>query len=197
VTLSIAAPTLAQEATLSAGTAQVGETAPDFTLYDHEGNPVTLSELQGKIVVLEWTNPDCPFVKRHYKSDAMTMVNIANDYAEKDVVWLSINSTHYFSRDKNVEWVSSKELSYPVLSDVAGDVGRLYGAKTTPHMYVIDTEGTLAYAGAIDNDQRGTIKEPTNYVRAALDALIAGEAIESPQTKPYGCSVKYAKRDAS
>ena len=169
----------------------VGDAAPAFTLSDTEGNEVSLGDFDGKIVVLEWLNPDCPFVQRHYKAG---MKNLATKYEGQDVVWLTINSTNYMDAAANAKFKTDNGLPYAILVDQSGDVGHLYGAKTTPHMYIIDGGGTLVYIGAIDDDPRGNKGEPAvNYVAAALDEMIAGNAVTNAETKPYGCSVKYKK----
>ncbi len=143
-------------------------------------------------MVLEWLNPDCPFVQRHYK--AGTMKNLATQYGGEGVVWLTINSTNYMDAAANAEFKAANDLPYPILVDQSGEVGHLYGAATTPHMYVIDGNGTLVYIGAIDDDPRGTKDGPeTNYVAVALDEVLAGNAVTTAETKPYGCSVKYKK----
>jgi peroxiredoxin len=171
---------------------EVGQRAPGFTLTGDDGTQVSLSDASGKVVVLEWINPDCPFVKRHY--EAGTMKALAERYAGKGVVWLAINSTHYMSAEDGKKMRSAHELPYPILDDHDGTVGRSYGAATTPHMFIIDAEGTVVYEGAIDDDPRGRKgEEATSYVAAALDALLAGQAVEPSRTKPYGCSVKYKK----
>jgi peroxiredoxin len=169
----------------------VGEKAPDFTLMDTEGNSVSLSDFAGKIVVLEWLNPDCPYVKRHYKTG--TMKNLATAYADRDVVWLTINSTHYMDAAANAKFKADNDLPYTILVDQDGTVGHTYDAATTPHMYIIDGEGTLVYVGAIDDDPRGSSDAPSNYVAAALDEVTAGKPVTTAETKPYGCSVKYKK----
>jgi len=170
----------------------VGDTAPAFTLADTAGNQVSLGDFEGKIVVLEWLNPDCPFVQRHYK--AGTMKNLATRYDGEGVVWLTINSTNYMDGAANAKFKAEHNLPYTILVDQAGDVGHLYGAKTTPHMYIIDGNGSLVYIGAIDDDPRGKKGEPAvNYVAVALDELLAGNAVTTAETKPYGCSVKYKK----
>ena len=170
----------------------VGDDAPDFTLPDTAGNEVSLSDFEGKIVVLEWLNPDCPFVQRHYK--AGTMKELATKYGGEGVVWLTINSTHYMNAEANAKFKASNDLPYAILVDQSGDVGRLYDAKTTPHMYIIDGDGELVYMGAIDDDPRGNKGEPAvNYVAVALDEMLAGKAVTTAETKPYGCSVKYKK----
>jgi peroxiredoxin len=169
----------------------VGDTAPDFTLPDTTGSEVSLSDFEDQIVVLEWLNPDCPFVQRHYK--AGTMKSLATKYGEDGVVWLTINSTHYMNAEANAKFKKDNDLPYTILVDQSGEVGRLYGAKTTPHMYIIDADGKLVYVGAIDDDPRGSSNSPTDYVAAALDEVTAGEAVTTAETKPYGCSVKYKK----
>jgi peroxiredoxin len=170
----------------------VGDTAPAFTLADTAGNEVSLSDFEGKIVVLEWLNPDCPFVQRHYK--AGTMKSLATKYGSDGVVWLTINSTNYMDAAANAKFKAENDLPYTILVDQSGDVGHLYGAKTTPHMYIIDGAGTLVYIGAIDDDPRGNKGEPAvNYVAVALDEVLAGKAATTAETKPYGCSVKYKK----
>ncbi|RMG56448.1 MAG: thioredoxin family protein [Acidobacteria bacterium] len=172
--------------------ATVGAPAPTFTLEDQNGRPVSLSDFTGKIVVLEWVNPDCPFVQRHYR--AGTMKRLAEKYQSKGVVWLAINSTYYMGKEDNRRWIEKYKLPYPILDDHTGRVGRLYGAKTTPHMFIIDTSGKLVYQGGIDDDPRGAKNGGAlNYVERALDELLAGKPVSISQSKPYGCSVKYAK----
>lgn len=174
-----------------AGGAAVGKQAPDFTLPDLKGAQVTLSKIEG-VRVLEWVNPDCPFVERHYK--AGTMKKLAADYGAKGVTWLTINSTNYMDAEANRKFAEGYGLSQRILVDQDGKVGHLYGAATTPHMFVIDAAGTIVYAGAIDSDPRGTGGAGvTNYVAAALGELLAGKPVSTPETTPYGCSVKYAK----
>lgn len=168
--------------------AVVGQPAPDFTLTDQAGQSHSLSDYQGKVVVLEWTNPQCPFVVRHY--DADTMENLATNWGD-DVVWLAVDSSHFITPEASAEFAASEGFSYPTLQDPTGATGMAYGAVTTPHMYVIDAEGTLRYNGAIDDNPRGRNDAPTNYVNAAVDALLAGQAPEVTETTPYGCSVKY------
>lgn len=167
-----------------------GTAAPEFTLTDQTGKTHTLSDYHGKTVVLEWTNQTCPFVQRHYKADTMIKLAAAN----QDVVWLAIDSSNFTTAASCAKWAKSQEIPYPILVDASGDVGRLYHAKTTPHMFVIDTEGKIAYNGAIDDDPRGDKDGTTNFVAAALHDLKAGHAVENASTKPYGCSVKYADK---
>jgi peroxiredoxin len=150
-----------------------------------------LSDFSGKVVVLEWINWDCPFVQRHYEEG--TMSNLAGKFKDQDVVWLAINSTHYATSDADKEWIQKYSLPYSILSDSSGEVGKMYDAKTTPHMYVIDKSGTLVFAGGIDDDPRGESEKPTNYVKKALMEVLAGNAVRTAESKPYGCSVKYAK----
>jgi len=172
---------------------QADEAVKDFSLLDQNGKVVSLSDYRGKFVVLEWTNPQCPFVQRHYRPDTMTMVKLAKAYKEKGVVWLAINSTNFLTQQDNKEWADSKQLPYPVLDDHEGDVGRLYGATNTPHMFVLDKQGKVVYQGAIDNNGSGTQRQPVNYVAAVLDDLLAGDTPSYVKTKPYGCTVKYAR----
>ena len=133
-------PDTAQTTTASASIA-----APDFTLADADGKKHSLADHRGKVIVLEWTNPDCPFVQRHYKS--ATMKNLAVKYADKGVVWLAVNSTKTNTPADSKAWAKEKQLTYPTLQDAEGTVGKAYGAKTTPHMYVIDKDGKIAYQG--------------------------------------------------
>lgn len=164
--------------------------APAFSLKDQNGVTHTLEQYKGKLVVLEWTNADCPFVKRHYEEGAMK--NFAKYYLDRGVVWLAINSTHYADLAANKTWVEKNTLPYPVLSDQEGSTGKAYEAKTTPSMTVVDANGQIAYQGAFDDDpyadKRGTA---TNYVALALKALMENKTVEIASTKSYGCSVKY------
>ena len=164
--------------------------APAFTLEDVEGKKVNLSDFADKIVVLEWANPGCPIWLRVHK--AGTFKALAEKYKDKGVVWLAINSTRTSDREKNRKFAETEKVPYPILDDHAGTVGRAYGAKTTPHMFVIDKHSRLAYEGAIDDDPSGRKEKPLNYVDQALTELLAGKAVSVPKTKPYGCSVKYA-----
>lgn len=175
----------------------VGKTAFEFTLTDTEGAEHTLSDYlnDGRIVVLEWFNPQCPIVKRHYGS-ASTMNDLVSKYADKDVVWLAINSGSDRTGDikLNEQARQNWSMAHPVLLDPTGDVGKAYGSKNTPTMYVIATDGTIAYGGGIDDDSRGSKQTPFNYVEAAVDALLVGSNIETNYAKPYGCGVKYPRR---
>lgn len=167
----------------------VGEPAPAFTLVDEAGNTHNLADYRGRVVVLEWTNPQCPFIVRHYGAD--TIENIDTRYDDAQVAVLAVNSSHFNTAADSAAWKADQGFAYHTLLDTDGTVGHLYGARTTPHMYVIDAEGLLRYAGAIDNDPRGNNDAPTNYVVAAVDALLAGQAPEVTATDAYGCSVKY------
>lgn len=177
--------------------AAIGQAAPDFTLTDLDGNSHTLSDLteDGNVVVLEWFNPDCPFVRKHYRDDTGTMVNMEKDMAGKNVVWLRVNSGHEghptADHDHNAEMAEKWGITSPILMDHSGDVGRMYGAKRTPEMYVIDSSGTLVYHGAIDNRSDAAGPGDENYVRAAVGQVLDGKGVSKPQTKAYGCSVKY------
>ncbi len=178
----------------------VGKPAPDFALPSHTGEVVKLSDYAGKVVLLEWTNPKCPYVKKFY--DGGDMQALQSAYAEKDVVWLSINSgaegrQGHLTVEEAAELVVDKKLgSTAYLLDHDGTVGRAYGAATTPHIYVIDVSGTLVYQGAIDSIPSADSKhidEANNYAVAALDAVLAGKKVERPVSQPYGCSLKYAR----
>jgi hypothetical protein len=182
---------------LACANAVVGQPAPAFTLKDTEGRPVSLADYKGKTVVLEWHNFGCPFVQKHY--GAGNMQALQKKYGS-DVVWLTVSSTHTGSRDyvepakvpPRLREYGAQPARY--LMDDPGTVGRAYGAKTTPHMYIVDASGTLVYNGAID-DKRSTdpedIKTSKNYVAAALDEMKAGKPVSVSTTVPYGCSVHY------
>lgn len=175
---------------------KVGAKAPAFELKDTEGKTVSLAKAleQKKIIVLEWFNPGCPFVKKHHQHNK-TMKNLAEKYKDQ-VVWLAINSSaegkQGYGAELNQKFKKEWEITYPILLDSDGAIGRAYGAKTTPHMYVINAEGVLVYAGAIDDDSSAKKAGETNYVADAIEAVIAGGQPEVKQTKSYGCSVKYA-----
>ncbi len=175
---------------------RLGEPAPDFTLTDQNGEAVKLSDAKGKLVVLEWFNEGCPFVKKHYGSK--NMQGLQKKYAKKGVVWYSIVTgkkgkqgylTPEEARDR-LKGMGSKA----ILRDEKGDVGRLYSAKTTPHMFVVDKKGSLIYMGGIDDNPSADpagIKGARNHVAAALDEALAGKPVSTPSSAPYGCSVKY------
>lgn len=181
-----------------ASAATVGQPAPDFTATAADGKPVRLSESKGKYVVLEWINPNCPYVQKHYNSGNMPALQ--KEFAAKDVVWLAVSSTNrshqdYMAPGSLTDWVKQRGgQPLAILMDSDGALGRLYGARVTPHMYVVDPQGRLVYAGAID-DKRGTdpaeVKAANNFVKLALSEAMANKPLSSPTTNPYGCSVKY------
>jgi len=175
-----------------------GAQAPDFAVADAAGKPVKLSDYRGKFVVLEWTNPECPFVRKHY--DSKNMQGLQAEWGAQDVVWLSINSTRegHFEHKSGAEmqaWMKAQGGSpKAVLIDGRSEVGRAYAAKTTPHMFVIDPAGKVVYAGAIDDRRSANpadAKVAKNYVTAALAEAKAGKPVTVASTTPYGCSVKY------
>jgi len=174
---------------------EAGRKAPDFTLKSFDGKTVNLSDYRGKIVVLEWLNFECPFVKYHY-GQPKTMINLANTYKDKNVVWLAVNSTSHTTPEANKEFAQQQKLPYLILDDRPGKVGHAYVAMTTPHMYVISTRGNIVYEGAIDNSPMGQTpsgQQLVNYVDKALAELTGGKAVSTTKTKPYGCSVKYPR----
>lgn len=178
--------------------AAVGKPAPDFSLTDIKGKTWKLKDLKGKVVVLEWFNHGCPFVKKHYDSGNMQALQKA--YTKKGVTWLSICSSApgkqgSASSEEHARTFSSKDgAPTAVVIDADGKVGMAYGAKTTPHMFIVGKDGKLLYAGAID-DKRSPdpedVKTSKNYVKAALDEILAGKPVSNSSTKSYGCSVKY------
>jgi peroxiredoxin len=191
-----AAAAAAAAASAPQATAQVGQKAPDFTLADTDGKTHSLERYlaEGKTVVLEWFNPDCPFVRRHHQK-LKTMESLYAQNKARGVVWLAINSgapgNQGAGLERNKEARAEYGIDYPVPLDESGAVGRLYGAKTPPGMYVIRHDGVLVYAGAIDDDPRGEKQERVNYVSTALAANAAGKAFTPDRTDSYGCSVKY------
>lgn len=175
-----------------------GKPAPAFTLADLDGRKVALAEMRGKYVILEWTNPSCPFVRKHYGSG--NMQSLQRHFAAEGVVWLTINSTarshpEYLKPAELKSWLQQQEAAPTIAAlDADGTVGRAYGAKTTPHMYVIDPNGALVYAGAIDDKRSADpadVKTASNFVVQAMNELRAGKPVSSPATPPYGCSIKY------
>jgi alkyl hydroperoxide reductase subunit AhpC len=178
--------------------AEVGKAAPDFTLKSVQGEEHALAGYRGKFLVLEWTNYDCPFVRKHYESGNMQSLQRA--FVEKGVIWLSICSSapgkqgHLTSKEWTDRMAKWKVAATAVLVDADGVVGRAYGAKTTPHIFIVNPEGVLIYAGAIDDKPTADpsdIAGSRNYVRAALEEALAGKPVSVANTKPYGCSVKY------
>jgi peroxiredoxin len=181
-----------------ANAADLGAPAPDFTLKDLDGQDVKLSSFKGKTVVLEWFNPECPYVKASHTKGSL--VDTAKRATKKGIVWLAINfaapGKQGHGVEKNRAGVKAFGLEHPVLLDESGAVGKAYGATNTPHLFVIDAKGTLVYRGAIDNSPDGEGQAAKdgkliNHVDAALDDLAAGRAVKTPDTKAYGCSVKY------
>lgn len=177
---------------------EIGKPAPDFTGTDINGKTIKLSDYKGKIVVIESYNSDCPFCHNHYASGAMQ--DLQKNLAAKDVVWLlvdSVNTKNFSYRtpaQAQKEWADLKIAATAWIDDHSGDIGHLYGMKTTPHCFVIAADGTLVYDGAIDNRPSpfGDPRTAKNYVRAAVDELLAGKPVTVTQTKPYGCGVHYA-----
>ncbi len=179
-------------------TAKLNEPAPNFTLKDSYDKEHSLSDFKDKIVVLEWINFECPFVKKHYNSNNMQMLQ--EKYSEKGIVWLAVCSSakskqgNFSNKEINERTKRNKAKYAAYLVDENGKVGKMYGAKTTPHMYIIDKSGKLVYAGAID-DKPSTdmddIESAKNYVSAALDELLEGKKVSIQSSTPYGCSVKY------
>lgn len=175
--------------------AELGQLAPAFTLRDLNNRRRTIDEFAGRIVVLEWTNPHCPFVKRHYESG--NIPGLQSRFRDSGVVWLLVQST----RTDHGQYMAPGRLTAQLgtwrsrptatLLDPDGAVGRKYGARTTPHLYVIDRSGKLVYMGAIDDDPRGDAERVTNHVAPVVEALLAGRPVTPSSTTPYGCSVKY------
>ncbi|MCB0320048.1 MAG: thioredoxin family protein [Bdellovibrionales bacterium] len=178
---------------------KVGSPAPMFTAKDSNGRVHKLQDYSGKPVVLEWTNHDCPFVRKHY--DTKNMQTLQKRYTEQGVIWLTINSSalgrqgHVTPEEANRLLSEEGSAQTAYLLDDSGEIGRLYDAKTTPHMFVINKDGQLAYAGAIDDNsssRHSTVEGAVNYVAMALDALLAEKPVATASTQSYGCSVKYA-----
>jgi peroxiredoxin len=194
----VAEPAAQNDVGAVAGSASIGKPAPQFTLTDLAGKRISLSELAGKPVVLEWFNPGCPFVQKSHTAGSLK--GLAAKHAGNSVAWLAINSgapgKQGHGRDANREAAKEFGLTHPVLLDESGAVGTAYGAEHTPHMYVIDEKGMLVYRGAIDNSPDGEGESPqggqlVNYVDAALADLAAGRPVKNAETEAYGCSVKY------
>jgi peroxiredoxin len=194
----IALSTIISAAVYAAEVPPVGTAAPDFSLKDTKGQSHSLSQYKGKTVVLEWFNPECPFVKKHYGSD--NMQKLQKEFTDKGVVWLTIDSSAegmegYITADQaNKIMTQWKTHQTALLLDPDGVAGKAYGAKNTPDMIVINPEGKIVYEGAIDSKASpnpADIPASTNYVKAALDESLAGKPVSNAQTKPYGCSVKY------
>ena len=176
--------------------ARIGQSAPDFSLEDTAGRSIRLSDLRGQAVVLEWINPGCPFVRKHYQGN---MQSLQSTYTGKGVAWLAINSTHdastdYLAPPQMARWMQERgAAATATLMDEDGQAARAFAARVTPHMYIIDARGVLVYAGAIDSiasARVADIERATNYVRQGLDELLAGKPLSTPTSQPYGCSIK-------
>lgn len=185
---------------MTAGTAvqdkaKLGEKAPNFTLIDTNGQERSLSHYKDRIVVLEWINPECPDVQHSYKTRVMQETYKKVKQYDKSVVWLAINATPGTTAQVNNVWISMNDLKYPILLDEGGKVRRLYDARRTPQIFVIDTKGVLRYKGAIDNNGllNKSPEQITNYVAQAVQQLVDQETITADSTKPYGCPIKYAR----
>jgi hypothetical protein len=181
---------------------EVGKPAPDFTGIDSKGRSVKLSDLRGKTIVLEWSNHDCPYVRKHY--GAGNMQRLQADAAKDGIVWLTVISSasgaegHVSGAEADALTARRNAAPAHVVLDEKGKIGRAYEARTTPHMYVIDPEGKLVFMGGIDDRPSADpadIATAKNYVRLALDAVKAGRPVATPVTRPYGCSIKYAPED--
>jgi len=176
----------------------VGQTAPDFSLSDTQGKTVRLSDYRGSHVVLEWVNPGCPYVRKHYNS--ANMQGTQKEATAQGVVWLAINSTEnasgdYLAPEQMDRWMQTQKASATrTLMDEDGTVGKAYGARTTPHMYIVDPKGRLIYAGGIDSvpsSRIDDIKTAVNYVKQGVREALAGQPLAAATTRPYGCSIKY------
>lgn len=163
--------------------------APNFTLIDSVGESISLHDFKGKYVILEWFNPDCRRVQQHYQNKSMQ--KLLKKYSGKEVIWLAINSSHYMNQEDNKRWRDVNSLSYRLLGDFTGEIGKIYQAKTTPQMYIINPIGVLIYQGAFDDNPEGDKSESINYVEIALDEALADKPISKPEIEPYGCLVKY------
>lgn len=172
--------------------AKVGEAAPNFTLADANGKSHSLSDYKGKVVILQWINPDCPICSRVSKSGLVTKMAKECKAIDKDIIHLAINSTAGMPGSTSAKYLKKHKIKALALIDSDGKIGHLYGAKTTPHMFVIDAEGILRYQGAIDDDPRGGKENATNYVVNAVSLIASGETVSPDYVKSYGCSVKYA-----
>jgi peroxiredoxin len=183
---------------LGAFAASVGQTAPDFTATDNNGKVQKLSDYKGKFVVLEWTNQGCPYTRKHYESG--NMQKLQKEWTAKGVVWFTVVSSapgaqgYVTAAEENDYLKKMNAAPTAVLLDPRGDLGHLYGAKTTPHMFIIDPSGNLIYNGAIDDHatvEVSDIPNSTNYVSQALEQATTGKPVANAATRPYGCSVKY------
>ncbi|HKV12806.1 MAG TPA: thioredoxin family protein [Thermoanaerobaculia bacterium] len=192
LSLLVAALVVASAPAFAVGT--VGEKAPAFSLKGVDGKTYSLADFKGKVVVLEWLNPNCPFSDRHAREK--TMSELVKKHGE--IVWLGINSTNadhpnFLSPAEHQAWAKKNGVNYAILYDETGKTGKAYDAKTTPHLFIVDKEGKIAYNGAIDDDPAGRKdkSERSNYVNAGLFAEKSGKSPDPASTKPYGCSIKY------
>jgi len=190
ILLSLSAFALATA--MATADAEVGKSAPDFSVKDISGKTHQLSDYKGKVVVLESYNLDCPFVANHYNSGAIQ--ELQKETTGKGIVWLSVNSSYPDAAKAKKEFEAKKIKATALLHDPKGTIGKTYGFKTTPHMIIIDKEGVVAYNGAIDDKAvtEGDPREARNYVREAVGKLATGGNVSVARTKPYGCGVKYA-----
>jgi peroxiredoxin len=197
--LSLATAAILLASALAMFAARVGETAPDFTATDSNGKIHHLADYRGKYVVLEWHNNGCPYTRKHYESG--NMENLQREWTARGVVWFTVISSApgqqgYVTADQENQYVQQMNAApTAALLDPSGDLGHLYGAKTTPDMFIINPEGILIYEGAIDNrptPDASDIPGATNYVSQALTEAMAGRPVSVPVSQPYGCSVKYA-----
>jgi peroxiredoxin len=188
----------ASTALFAADSPAVGAGAPDFSLTDSKGKTQSISQYKGKYVVLEWFNPDCPFVKKHYGGG--NMQKLQEEFTGKGVVWLTVDSSapgkegHLTAEQANAKMTEWKTKQTALVLDPDGKAGQAYGAKNTPHMFVINPEGKVVYQGAIDSKpspNASDIPSSTNYVKVALEESLGGKPVSNANTKPYGCSVKY------
>ena len=168
--------------------AKVGDRAPDFTLKDQKGKEVSLSDYKGKIVVIHWFNMRCDLLERHYK--AGTFASIHDQYKDRGVAQMAIDSTGE-SAEEHQKAAEQFHVTYPILGDEGGKVAKTYGAKTTPHVFIIDKQGKVAYSGAVDDDPDGKNPKRIDYVRQALEELLAGRDVSVAETAPYGCPIRY------
>ena len=197
--IAAACSLVAVVASAAATAATVGQPAPAFTAVDTSGKTVSLADFKGRHVVLEWVNPGCPYVQKHYSS--ANMQGTQKEAAAKGAVWLAVNSTatehgDYKAPAAMAKWMQGQQAAAAAtLMDVEGKVGRAYGARTTPHLYIVDPKGMLVYAGGIDNKPTANpadVAGATNHVKVALAETLAGNPVTQATTRPYGCSVKYA-----
>ncbi len=197
-TLTAAALLATTSASWAQASATVGQAAPNFSAKDVNGKTVSLADFKGKTVVLEWVNPGCPYVRKHY--DGGNMQGTQQEAATKNVVWLAVNSTatdhpDYLKPADLARWMKEKKApATHTLMDEDGKIGKAYGARTTPHLYIVDGKGMLVYAGGIDSIPSASaadIPKATNYVKVSLTEIAGGKPVSNSVTRAYGCSVKY------